>query len=107
LTGSLVEVREGCTLLVPAVQELRTYPLRDRIYHPARSARADGEAPFQSVEGLSIGVDVAVRYALDPDRIVSVARRLPVDVGAELVEPLADGVLHRIFAQHTVREIFA
>ena len=31
-----------------------------------RARRADGAAPFQTVEGLSVGVDVTVRYALDP-----------------------------------------
>jgi regulator of protease activity HflC (stomatin/prohibitin superfamily) len=59
------------------------------------------------VEGLSIGVDVAVRYAIDPSRIVMVAEELPHDVGRELVEPVVDGVLHRTFAKNTVREIFS
>jgi regulator of protease activity HflC (stomatin/prohibitin superfamily) len=106
-SGALAVEREGVAVLLPIVHDFRLYDLRDRVYHPARSARADGEAPFQSVEGLSLGVDVAVRYALDADRIDSVARRLPADVGAELVEPIVDGVLHRIFAEHTVREVFS
>src|SRR5262245_18494623 len=37
----------------------------------------------------------------------STARLLPDQVTRELVVPAADGVLHRTFAQHTVREIFA
>jgi regulator of protease activity HflC (stomatin/prohibitin superfamily) len=59
------------------------------------------------VEGLSIGIDVSVRYALDPARVVTVAEELPTDVGRELVEPIVDGVLHRTFAKNTVREIFS
>jgi regulator of protease activity HflC (stomatin/prohibitin superfamily) len=59
------------------------------------------------VEGLSIGIDVAVRYALDPARVVTVSEELPADVGRELVEPVVDGVLHRAFARATVREIFS
>ena len=35
------------------------------------------------------------------------ARKLPTDVGVQLVEPVVDGVLHRTFAKHTVREIFS
>src|SRR2546430_1598248 len=40
-------------------------------------------------------------------RLREVARRLPEDVGKELVEPVADGILHRALARHTVREIFS
>jgi regulator of protease activity HflC (stomatin/prohibitin superfamily) len=107
VTGRVSQLHEGWALVVPCVHELRRFPLRDQIYRAVRSARADGQAPFQTVEGLSIGVDVAVRYALDPTRVVTVAEELPADVGRELVEPVVDGVLHRAFAQHTVREIFS
>lgn len=107
ITGSMTEVREGWSILLPGLHELHRYSLRDQVYRPSRSARAGGEAPYQSVEGLSIGVDVAVRYALDAAHIPAVARKLPSDVGAQLVEPVVDGVLHRTFAKHTVREIFS
>jgi regulator of protease activity HflC (stomatin/prohibitin superfamily) len=107
LTGHVGMIHEGWAFVLPGVHELRRFPLRDQIYHPERSARADGDAPFQTVEGLSIGVDVAVRYALDPARVVTVAEELPADVGRGLVEPVVDGVLHRTFAKHTVREIFS
>jgi regulator of protease activity HflC (stomatin/prohibitin superfamily) len=107
LTGGVSMLREGWVLDLPAVHDLRLFPLRDQIYRPERSSHADGDAPFQTVEGLSIGVDVAVRYALDPARVVAVAEELPADVGRQLVEPTVDGVLHRTFAKSTVREIFS
>ncbi|HLL52982.1 MAG TPA: SPFH domain-containing protein, partial [Myxococcaceae bacterium] len=72
-----------------------------------KSQRSTDEAPFQSVEGLSVGIEVTVRYALDGSRISMLAARLPDDVGREIVEPTIDGVLRRHFAQHTVREIFS
>jgi regulator of protease activity HflC (stomatin/prohibitin superfamily) len=107
LTGHVSTLHDGWAWALPGVHELRFFPLRDQIYRPEKSARADGAAPFQTVEGLSIGVDVSVRYALDPSRVVTVAEELPADVGRELVEPAVDGVLHRIFARATVREIFS
>ena len=107
LTGNVALLREGWVLDLPAVHDLRRFPLRDQIYRPDKSAHAAGEAPFQTIEGLSIGVDVAVRYALDPSRVVVVSQELPADVGRELVEPVVDGVLHRMFAKNTVREIFS
>ena len=100
LSGGVTLLEEGWGWVVPGVHELRTYTLRDQVYRPAA-------AQYQSLEGLSIGIEVAVRYALDPAGVPAVARRLPRNVDAELVQPVIDGVLHRIFAQHTVREIFA
>ena len=107
LTGGVSTLRDGWAWVLPGVHEMRRFPLRDQIYRPEGSARADGATPFQTVEGLSIGVDVSVRYALDPARVVTVAEELPADVGRELVEPAVDGVLHRAFARNTVREIFS
>jgi regulator of protease activity HflC (stomatin/prohibitin superfamily) len=52
-------------------------------------------------------VDVAVRYALDPSRVITMSEELPADVGRELVEPIVDVILHRTFAKTTVREIFS
>jgi len=106
LTGGLTVMTEGPAMVLPLIHELRRYSLRDQVYRPATSSTADGATPFQTVEGLSIGVGVTVRYALDRDRIGEVARRLPVNVGADLIEPVVDGVLHRSLAKHTVREIF-
>jgi regulator of protease activity HflC (stomatin/prohibitin superfamily) len=107
LTGRVTLIREGWATDLPLVHDVRFFPLRDQIYHPTKSARADGSAPFQTVEGLSIGVDVSVRYALDPARVVTVSRELPADLGRELVEPAVDEVLHRTFAKNTVRDIFS
>jgi len=107
LTGGIGVVPEGPTLMVPLVHELRRYPLRDQVYRPQASASATDAAPFQTVEGLSVGVAVTVRYALDPARIGEVAKRLPTNVGSDLIEPVVDGVLHRALSRHTVREIFS
>lgn len=107
ITGRVSQLHDGWALVLPGIHELRLFPLRDQIYRPTRSALSNGPAPFQSIEGLSLGVDVAVRYALDPSRVVTVAEELPSDVGRELVEPVVDGILHRTFAKHTVREIFS
>jgi regulator of protease activity HflC (stomatin/prohibitin superfamily) len=106
LTGGVSVLSEGPAIVLPLVQEMRRYPLRDQIYKPTASASAEGAAPFQTVEGLSVGVSVAVRYALDRDRVADIAKRLPANVGQELIEPVVDGVLHRSLAKHTVREIF-
>jgi regulator of protease activity HflC (stomatin/prohibitin superfamily) len=106
LTGGAAVCGEGPALTLPFIHELRRYPLRDQIYRPSGSAAADGATPFQTVEGLSIGISVTVRYALDRDHVADIARRLPADVGKDLIEPIVDGVLHRSLSKHTVREVF-
>jgi regulator of protease activity HflC (stomatin/prohibitin superfamily) len=107
LTGGVSEWREGSVFVVPGLHELRRYSLRDRTYQPEQIRRADGTAPLQSVEGLSLGVDLSVRYALDAARLAAAAKNLPDDIGAEIVEPAVQGVIYKIFARYTVREIFS
>jgi len=106
-SGQVEEWREGGALALPGVHDVRVFSLRDRTYRPQESARADGPAPFQSVEGLSLGVDLSVRYALDAQRLRAVWTQLPDELGADLVEPAARSVVYKVFARYTVREIFS
>jgi regulator of protease activity HflC (stomatin/prohibitin superfamily) len=107
LTGASTEMRDGAVLIIPGLHELRRFSLRDQVYRPTANASASGAAPFQSVEGLSIGVDISVRYALDANKIATMARDLPEDINREIVEPSVQGVLYKTLARYTVREIFS
>jgi regulator of protease activity HflC (stomatin/prohibitin superfamily) len=107
LTGEVREWRDGSVLVLPGLHQARVVSLRDRVYRPSASARADGAAPLQSLEGLSLGVDLSVRYALDPARVRELWASLPDDIAAEIVEPAVQGVIYKVFARYTVREIFS
>lgn len=107
LTGGASSHTSGSVLVLPGLHSLRQFSLRDQLYRPVDSASANGPAPFQSVEGLSIGVDLAVRYALDPARLATLARDLPEDLGRDVVQPAVQGVVYKTFARYTVREIFS
>ena len=107
LTGSTTTLGEGVALVIPGVHELRRFTLQDQMYRPERSEKANGEAPFQSSEGLSLGVELTIRYALDPNKLQAVAARLPNDISTELVEPLVQSVIYKVFTHYTVREIFS
>ena len=108
-TGTVSESRDGTVWVIPGLHQLRRYPLRDQTFRPAASGNeSEGTlANFQSVEGLSLGVDIAVRYALDPTKIASMASNLPEDLGGEVVRPAVDGVIYKVFTRYTVREIFS
>jgi len=82
-------------------------PQRDRVYRIAQSEGAETLAPFQSVEGLSLGVDVSVRYAIDPARSEALADQLPEDIDKDLVQPAVQGVVYKTFSRFTVKEIFS
>ncbi len=107
ITGGQAAYAAGPVFVMPGLHELQRYSLRDRVLRPADSARADGSAPFQSKEGLSLGVDLSLRYALDPKRVGEVARQLPADIDHDVVEPALHGVIYRIFTTYTVKEIFS
>lgn len=107
LTGTSTEVRDGAVVVIPGLHELRRFPLRDQVYRPVGASKANGPAPFQSLEGLSLGMDITIRYALDPTKITTMARRLPDDIGREIVEPAVQGVIYKTLARYTVREIFS
>jgi len=92
---------------VPGLHRLRVYSLKDHLYKPERSAKATGTAPFQSSEGLSLGVELTIRYALDPSKIAATASQLPPDIDREIVDPLVQGVIYKVFTRYTVREIFS
>lgn len=106
-TGELTEWREGTVVMLPDIHTMRVFSIRDQTYRPEQSVRADGPAPLQSLEGLSLGVDLSVRYALDPTKLRELSVKLPDDIAGEIVAPAVQGVIYKVFARHTVREIFS
>ena len=107
LTGSVGEWGEGSVLVLPGLHQMRVFSLRDRTWRAAQMSHADGPAPLQSVEGLSLGADLTVRYAIDPLKVAALARSLPDNVAGEIVEPATQGVVYKVFARYAVREIFS
>ena len=107
LTGAVSQWRDGSVWVLPGLHRMRVFSLRDQSYHPQEMRDAQGSAPLQSVEGLSLGLDLSVRYALDPAAVVSKAGNLPNNVEADIVEPAVQGLVYKVFARYTVREIFS
>ena len=105
--GSVNAYKEGSVLVLPGIYQVRRYSTRDQVYQPMESASATGPAPFQSIEGLSIGVDLTVRWAIDRSRLKQTSKDFPDDLNADLVRPAVQGVIYPLFARHTVREIFS
>ena len=107
LDGAASAYNRGTVWVMPGIHQLRHYSTRDQVFRPIDSTSAAGPAPFQSSEGLSIGVDLAVRWAIDRERVAQMSRDFPDDLNADLVRPAVQGIVYPLFARHTVREIFS
>ena len=107
LDGSASAYTRGTVLILPVIHQLRRYSTRDQVFRPTDSTSATGKAPFQSSEGLSLGVDLAVRWAIDRERVAQMSKDFPDDLNADLVRPAVQGIVYPLLARHTVREIFS
>jgi regulator of protease activity HflC (stomatin/prohibitin superfamily) len=108
LTGDVSLLQDGSVWVLPGLHRLRVVSLRDQSWHAQAMAQAKGPAPAQTIEGLSIGLDLSLRYAIDASQLASKSGKgLPDDLALEVVEPAVQGVVYKVVAQHTVREIFS
>jgi regulator of protease activity HflC (stomatin/prohibitin superfamily) len=105
--GSVSVYTSGTVLVLPGIHQVRRYSIRDQVYRPTESASATGPAPFQSVEGLSIGVDLTVRWTVDLARLTQMTKEFPDDISADLVAPAVQGIVYPAIARYSVREIFS
>jgi regulator of protease activity HflC (stomatin/prohibitin superfamily) len=107
LDGSVKVYTAGTVMVLPGWHQVRRYSTRDQVYRPLESASATGPAPFQSLEGLSIGVDLAVRWTLNRSRLAQMSNEYPDNLNADLVRPAVQGIVYPLFARYSVREIFS
>ena len=92
LDGSTSAYVAGTVLVLPGIHQVRRYPTRDQLYRPVEGASATGKAPFQSNEGLSIGVDLAVRWAIDRARIAQLSKQVTLEAGDLIYTGTPSGV---------------
>ena len=107
MNGTVAAYSAGTVLVVPGVHQTRHFDIRDQVYRLTASASATGSGAFQSNEGLSIGVELTVRWAIDRTRLARMSRELPDDINADLIRPAVEGVTYPLFARYTVRDIFS
>jgi len=96
----------GLHLVVPLVQSVALFDARDQIYQTTLGEKA-GALNVQTKEGLSVGLAVAVRYRIDPQRLAFVEANLPQPLEQELVPPVVGTVFREIAPNYLVRDLFA
>jgi regulator of protease activity HflC (stomatin/prohibitin superfamily) len=100
----------GVHFVVPLVERVAIYDLRDHVFATASTEDAKKKAEVlkvQAREGLSIGLAVNVRYRLDPKRLDYIHANLPQPVEEELVAPVVATVFRQVAPNYIVREVFA
>jgi regulator of protease activity HflC (stomatin/prohibitin superfamily) len=107
LNGTANAYTAGTLLVLPGIHQIRRYAIRDQVYRSIESQSATGSAPFQSNEGLSLGIDLTIRWAIDRTRIARLSKEFPDDLNADLVGPAVQGIVYPLFARHSVHEIFS
>jgi regulator of protease activity HflC (stomatin/prohibitin superfamily) len=92
LNGTVDAYTAGTVLVLPGIHQVRRYSIRDQVFRLTEGASATGAAPFQSTEGLSIGVDLTVRWAIDRHRVAQLSKDFPDDLNADLVGPAVSAI---------------
>ena len=104
LTGTLYP---GLHLVLPLVQSVELYDVRDQIFETTVGDKPAQSLNVQTREGLSVGLAVAVRYRIDPQRLAFVQANLPQPVEKELVPPVVASAFREIAPNYLVRDLFA
>jgi regulator of protease activity HflC (stomatin/prohibitin superfamily) len=100
----------GVHLVVPFVQRVAVYDLRDHLFttNTASDAATKNEVlTVQSREGLTIGLAVSVRYRLDPQKLAYIHSNLAQPVDSEIVAPVVSTAFRDLAPNYVVREVFA
>ncbi len=97
----------GFHLVIPLVQSVALYDVRDQVFQTTIGDKSSESLNVQTREGLSVGLAVAVRYRIDPQRLAYVHANLPQPLDKELVPPVVATAFREIAPNYMVRELFA
>ena len=97
----------GLHIVFPLVQSVALYDMRDQLFQTTLGPKAAESLKVQTREGLSVGLAVAVRYRIDPNRLAYIHTNLPQPVDRELVPPVVASAFREIAPNYLVRDLFA
>jgi regulator of protease activity HflC (stomatin/prohibitin superfamily) len=100
----------GTHLIVPLVERVALYDIRDRVYATA-AVEMRGEKLevliVQAHEGLPVGMAVSVRYRIDPKRLDYIQANLPQPLEDEVIAPVVSATFHQLAPNYVVRDVFS
>ncbi|HEV2299599.1 MAG TPA: SPFH domain-containing protein [Candidatus Acidoferrales bacterium] len=112
----------GMHFVVPFIQRIAAYDIRDQVYCTAGDEASRKSEPFLEVEaqeGLPLGLAVSVRYRLDPSRLAFIDANLPrpsvpdaslsreQGIAQLIVGPVVESAFRDAAPDYVVRDIFS
>jgi regulator of protease activity HflC (stomatin/prohibitin superfamily) len=100
----------GTHLIVPLVDRVQLFDVRDRVFSTTALAVRNDKMELlevQAREGLSVGLEVTVRYRIDPTRLAFIQANVPQPLDSEIVEPTVVSAFHEIAPNYVVRDLFS
>jgi regulator of protease activity HflC (stomatin/prohibitin superfamily) len=100
----------GTHLIVPLVDRVQLFDVRDRVFSTTALAVRNDKfevLEVQAREGLAVGLEVTVRYRLDPSKLAFIQANVPQPVDSEVVEPTVVAAFHEMAPNYIVRDIFS
>jgi regulator of protease activity HflC (stomatin/prohibitin superfamily) len=110
-SGTLPGTRyAGMHFVVPLVQRLELYSVRDQMFTTNAVESSKDPAPVLKVyskEGLPIGLGISVRYQLDPQRLSYVQDNLPRPIDTEMLPAVVANAFRQTIAGYMIRDVFS
>jgi regulator of protease activity HflC (stomatin/prohibitin superfamily) len=100
----------GTHLVVPLIQHMETYNVRDQIYSTNSAVAPKDKTPTLKVyskEGLPLGLGISVRYQLDPRRLPYMESSLPRPIESELLPTVVANAFRQTISGYMVRDVFS
>ncbi len=110
-TGYRLEpLQPGLRWIIPFFESVITYPISRQTYTmsiaPSEGAiQGDDSITARTSDGQEIFVDASVIFAIDPEKVVQVHIDWQNRYDAELVRPLARGVIRDVVSQYRVEQV--
>ena len=110
-SGTLPGTRyPGTHFLVPLVQRLELYSIRDQLFTTNAAESAKDPTPVLKVyskEGLPIGLGISVRYQLDPQRLPYLQDNMPGSIATEVMPAVVANAFRQTISGYMIRDVFS
>jgi len=106
---------EGTHVLVPLLSRVTMYDMRSRVYDvrspfeqpERRSVRTQDRFVWTpTADGLKVGIDLSVRYRLDPTRLAELHRSVGPEVEEKVVHPIVWNVTRLVASEYSLLDIY-
>lgn len=106
---------EGIHFLLPVLNHLTLYDVRSRVYHvrslsqPPQRSQAQPQDHMlwtPTADGLKVGLDLSVRYRLDPTRLPELHRRVGPQFEETVVHPIVWNVTRLVASEYSLLDVY-